>query len=120
MPDGPWPGNAALVAAVEEATGARAATVGKPEPPVFLTALDRLGPGRALMVGDRLDADVDGALAAGIDAAVVLTGATDREEAEHALAGDRAAAAAEGEGQEQRPHLVAVADSLGDLLLGAS
>ena len=48
------------------------------------TALDRLGPGRALMVGDRVDADLGAAHAAGIDGAVVLTGASTREIAEAA------------------------------------
>ena len=76
MPDGPWPGTGAVVAAVEAAVGPRARSVGKPEPQLFLTALDRLGQGRALAIGDRLDADVAGARAAGIDGAIVLTGAT--------------------------------------------
>ncbi|HEX2087204.1 MAG TPA: HAD-IIA family hydrolase [Solirubrobacteraceae bacterium] len=110
MPDGPWPASGAVLAAVEAATGATAWTVGKPEPQLFATAIDRLGPGRALVVGDRLDADVAGAAAAGLDAAVVLTGATSAEEAEEALAAARAAA-------EPRPGLVAVAPTLGSLLL---
>ncbi len=77
MPDGPWPGTGAVVAAVEAATGVDARSVGKPEPQLFLTALDRIGgDGRALVVGDRLDADVAGARAAGLDGAIVLTGAT--------------------------------------------
>jgi glycerol 3-phosphatase-2 len=74
--DGLWPGTGAVVAAVETASGATARSVGKPEPQLFATALDRLGPGRALVVGDRLDTDVAGARAAGLDSAVVLTGAT--------------------------------------------
>ena len=57
MPDGPWPGGGPVVAAIEAGTGATATSIGKPEPQLFLTALDRLGPGRALVVGDRLDAD---------------------------------------------------------------
>ena len=58
MPEGLWPGTGAILAAVETATGARAQIVGKPEPQLFLTALDRLGEGRTLVVGDRLDSDV--------------------------------------------------------------
>ena len=104
-PDGLWPGTGAVLAAIEMATGASAFSVGKPEPQLFVTALDRLGGGRAVMVGDRLDADVGGARAAGIDAAVVLTGVTGREEAEAAAA------------QEGTP-IVAVAESLGELVLG--
>jgi HAD superfamily hydrolase (TIGR01450 family) len=76
MPDGPWPGTGPIIAALENATGVTATSVGKPEAQLFLTALDRLGPGRSLGVGDRLDADLAGAHAAGIDGAIVLTGAT--------------------------------------------
>jgi glycerol-1-phosphatase len=71
MPDGPWPGTGPIVAAVEAATGTEAVTVGKPAPELFRTALDRLGPGRALVIGDRADADLAGAGAAGLDAALV-------------------------------------------------
>ena len=83
--DGPRPGTGPIVAALEYATGATARTVGKPEPLIFQTAIDRLGPGRALMVGDRLDSDLGGAAAAGVDAAIVLTGVTTREQAEAAI-----------------------------------
>jgi HAD superfamily hydrolase (TIGR01450 family) len=84
MPDGLWPGSGAVLAAVETASSRTAVIVGKPEPVLVQTALDRLGPGRALMVGDRVDADLGAAHAAGIDGAVVLTGASDRERAEAA------------------------------------
>jgi glycerol-1-phosphatase len=85
MPDGPWPGTGAVLAAVETAAGRRAdRMVGKPEAAMYETALDRLGPGRPLAVGDRIQIDVAGARGAGIDAALVLTGATTREEAEAA------------------------------------
>ena len=85
MPDGPWPGTGAVLAAVE-AGGGRTADViaGKPEPPMYAAAVDRLGPGRVLAVGDRLDMDVAGALQAGFDAALVLTGASSRADAEAA------------------------------------
>ena len=99
--DGPWPGTGAIVAALEYATAREARIVGKPDPAIFETALDRLGPGRALMVGDRLDADLGGAHAAGIDAAIVLSGVTTRAEAE----------SAEG------PAPVAIAEDLGTLVL---
>lgn len=100
--DGLWPGSGAVIAAVETACGRTVATVGKPEPMLLQTALDRLGSGRALMVGDRVDADLGAAHAAGIDGAIVLTGASDRE---------RAAAA-----RDPRP--VAIADRLAALVLG--
>lgn len=108
MPDGPWPATGAVLAAVEAATGRRAWTVGKPEPQLFLTALDRLGAGRrALAVGDRLEGDVAAAAAAKLDAAIVLTGATGEAEARAALDQARAEGGA----------LVAVAPTLAALLL---
>ena len=55
---------------------ARPAWSASPTPRSSSTALDRLGPGRALMVGDRLESDLAGAHAAGIDGAIVLTGVT--------------------------------------------
>ena len=81
---GPCPGTGAIVAAIEYATERRARSVGKPEAQLFETALDRLGPGRSLMIGDRLDSDLAGAAAAGIDGAIVLTGAATRPQAEAA------------------------------------
>jgi HAD superfamily hydrolase (TIGR01450 family) len=84
MPDGMWPGTGAVVAALEYSADRPARTVGKPDAQIFLTALDRLGPGRALVVGDRLDADLAGAHAAGLDGAIVLSGATTRAQADAA------------------------------------
>ena len=55
---------APLLAAVEAAAGRTAdEVVGKPEPGMYDTARDRLGEGRALAVGDRLDVDVAGGAA---------------------------------------------------------
>lgn len=81
---GLWPGTGAILAAVERASGREAKVIGKPEPQLFRTALERLGSGRTLVVGDRLDADVEAAARAGLDAALVLTGGTSAEEAEAA------------------------------------
>jgi len=104
MPDGPWPGSGAIVAAVETASGRTATIVGKPEPTLVQTALDRLGSGRALMVGDRVDADLGAAHAAGIDGAIVLSGASDRASAEAASA----------------PSPVAISDRLETLVLAGA
>ena len=102
MPDGLWPGTGAVLAAIETASGRKAThVVGKPEPPMYTAALDRLGPGRTLAVGDRLDVDVAGARRAGLDSALVLTGATTREQADAA-----------------QPRPTHVAESLGALVLG--
>lgn len=70
-----WPGAGALLAAVETATGVRAEAFGKPAAPLFEAAMERLGARSCLVVGDRLDTDVAGAEAAGLDAALILTGA---------------------------------------------
>jgi HAD superfamily hydrolase (TIGR01450 family) len=83
--DGMWPGSGAIVAALEYATEGTAQIVGKPEPQIFLTALDRLGEGRTLVVGDRIDVDLAGAAAIGLDAAIVLSGVTSREQADAAI-----------------------------------
>ena len=82
MPDGPWPGSGAVLAALETACARTADEVmGKPEPGMYETARDRLGEGRVLAIGDRLDVDVAGARRAGMDSALVLTGATEAAEA---------------------------------------
>jgi HAD superfamily hydrolase (TIGR01450 family) len=68
------PGAGAIVAAVETATGARAEVVGKPHAPIFREALRRAAGERPLVVGDRLDSDIEGARRLGWDSALVLTG----------------------------------------------
>jgi HAD superfamily hydrolase (TIGR01450 family) len=85
MPDGLWPGSGAVMSALETATGRPAdAIIGKPEEPMYAAARDRLGAGRILAVGDRLEIDIEGARRAGIDQALVLTGGTTRAAAEAA------------------------------------
>jgi glycerol 3-phosphatase-2 len=80
QPDGLWPGTGAILAAVEYATGKKAQIVGKPEPQLLLTALDRMGDAPTLVVGDRLDSDVAAAARAHLDAALVLSGGTSRDD----------------------------------------
>ncbi len=85
MPDGPWPGTGAILAAVETASGASAEIGGKPEHHIFDLARERLGePGRVAMVGDRVASDIEGGRRAGLDTVLVLSGATAREDAEAA------------------------------------
>ncbi len=83
-PRGLVPGNGALVGAVAHGTGATPVVTGKPHRPAYRIALERLGlpADRVLAVGDRLDTDIDGALDAGVPAALVLTGVSSRAEAE--------------------------------------
>jgi HAD superfamily hydrolase (TIGR01450 family) len=80
QPDGLWPGTGAILAAVEVASGREATIIGKPEPQLLVTALDRLGEGRTLVVGDRIDTDFAAAAAAGLDSALVLSGGARRED----------------------------------------
>lgn len=65
-----------FVVALEYATGRQAVVTGKPSPTFFSTALDELGvqAGRAAMIGDDLEADVGGAIDAGMDGVLVRTG----------------------------------------------
>jgi HAD superfamily hydrolase (TIGR01450 family) len=102
MPDGLWPGTGAVLAAVETASGRQAAVVGKPEPQLFLTALERLGEGRTLVVGDRIASDIEAAKRARLDAALVLTGDATAEEAD----------------ANREPRPIAVAESLLALVSG--
>lgn len=75
---GQLPGNGALVAFVAHAAGRRPdAAAGKPERALHDEAVRRSGAVRPLVVGDRLDTDVEGAVRAGCDSLLVLTGVTD-------------------------------------------
>ncbi|MGC5019426.1 HAD-IIA family hydrolase [Micromonospora sp. DT47] len=75
---GPLPGNGSLVAALRHALEREPdMVVGKPEPALFATAARRAGEGRTLVVGDRLDTDIEGARRAGLDSLLVLTGVSD-------------------------------------------
>jgi hypothetical protein len=72
---GPLPGNGALVAALRTTLGRGPdVVVGKPNPALFTAAARRAGARRPLVVGDRLDTDVEGAVRAGMDSLLVLTG----------------------------------------------
>lgn len=68
------PGNGTLVSAVHTAVQRLPEFAGKPEPAIFHTAFERFGTQNALMLGDRLDTDIQGARAAGIPSLHVLTG----------------------------------------------
>jgi len=75
-----WPGAGALVAAVETTTGIPAEVIGKPNAPILRAALARAGGGRPLMIGDRLDTDVAGAVTMGWSSFLVLTGISTRDD----------------------------------------
>lgn len=74
-PRGPLPGNGSLVAVLRTALGREPdVVVGKPEPALFETAAALSKARRPLVVGDRLDTDIEGAVRAGMDSLLVLTG----------------------------------------------
>ncbi|MEU2183997.1 HAD-IIA family hydrolase [Streptomyces thermolilacinus] len=70
------PGNGAAVQVVRIATGAEPQVAGKPLPPMHRETILRTGARRPLVVGDRLDTDIEGAYNGGVDALLVLTGVT--------------------------------------------
>jgi hypothetical protein len=68
------PGNGAAVEVVRIATGGTPQVAGKPLPPMHRETVIRTGAKRPLVVGDRLDTDIEGAHAGGVDSLLVLTG----------------------------------------------
>jgi glycerol-1-phosphatase len=75
-PRGPQPGNGALAQVLIHATGRQPVVAGKPEPPLHAESVQRVGAKRPLVVGDRLDTDIEGAFRGGADSLLVLTGVT--------------------------------------------
>ncbi|AWW40321.1 HAD hydrolase-like protein [Streptomyces cadmiisoli] len=71
------PGNGAGVEVVRIATGAEPQIAGKPLPPMHRETILRTGAKRPLVVGDRLDTDIEGAFNGEVDSLLVLTGVTD-------------------------------------------
>jgi phospholysine phosphohistidine inorganic pyrophosphate phosphatase len=64
----------AYAAALEYASGREATVVGKPAGEFFMSAIADMGLERAVMVGDDAEADVGGAMAAGLPGVLVRTG----------------------------------------------
>jgi ribonucleotide monophosphatase NagD (HAD superfamily) len=93
-PRGPLPGNGALVRVVSDVTGQTPLVTGKPDPAMHEECVRRTGARRPLVVGDRLDTDIEGARRAGAASLLVLTGVTDP-------------ATLLGAGPQQRPDLLA-------------
>ncbi len=74
------PGNGTLVGAVHTAVGILPEFAGKPFRPIFEAALKQLDINNPLVIGDRLDTDIKGAIGAGLSSACVLTGIAGRRE----------------------------------------
>jgi glycerol-1-phosphatase len=75
-PRGPLPGNGSLVAALRVATGAEPVATGKPDPTMHRETMLRTEAVRPLVVGDRLDTDIEGATAVGCPSLLVFSGVT--------------------------------------------
>ncbi|SFM64125.1 HAD-IIA family hydrolase [Pimelobacter simplex] len=75
-PYGVAPGHGVLVDMLSRFTGVTPEVAGKPSRPLLDETIRRVGGSRPLMVGDRLDTDIEGARNAGIDSLLVLTGVT--------------------------------------------
>jgi glycerol 3-phosphatase-2 len=70
------PGHGVLVRMLADFSGARPVVAGKPARPLLDETIRRTGARRPLMVGDRLDTDIEGATNAGIPSLLVMTGVT--------------------------------------------
>jgi glycerol 3-phosphatase-2 len=93
-PRGALPGNGAMVGVVRAVTGQDPMVTGKPDPAMHAECVRRTGARRPLVVGDRLDTDIEGARRAGAASLLVLSGVTDP-------------AVLLGAGPQQRPDLLA-------------
>ncbi len=76
------PACGSLLAPIELATGRKAYFVGKPNPLMMRTGLQRLGCHReeAVIIGDRMDTDIIAGIESGIETILVLSGVTRRED----------------------------------------
>jgi NagD protein len=80
--EGPLPATGAVAALIMRATGAEPYFVGKPNPMMFRSAMNRIEAHSecTAMIGDRMDTDVVAGIEAGLETVLVLTGSTRRED----------------------------------------
>lgn len=83
------PGHGVQVEMLRRFAGVDPVVAGKPERPLLDETVRRVGGRRPLMVGDRLDTDIEGARRAGMDSLLVLTGVTGLAELVAARAEER-------------------------------
>ena len=83
-PDGPLPATGSVAALISRATGVDPYFVGKPNPLMMRSALNAIEAHseETAMIGDRMDTDIISGLEAGLETILVLTGSTQRDEAE--------------------------------------
>jgi len=82
--EGLLPGTGSMIVALETATGVKATAIGKPEPTMYQLAMEQMGacPETTAAIGDRVDTDILGGKRAGLITICVLSGSSDRAEAE--------------------------------------
>ena len=81
-PDGPLPATGSVAGMIAKATGAQPYYVGKPNPMMFRSAMNRIDARSesTVMIGDRMDTDVVAGIEAGLETILVLTGSTRAEQ----------------------------------------
>jgi NagD protein len=82
--DGPLPATGAVAALISKATGKEPYVVGKPNPMMFRSAMNKIGAHseNTGMIGDRMDTDIVAGIEAGLHTVLVLSGISDRDEIE--------------------------------------
>jgi NagD protein len=82
--EGPLPATGAIAALITKATGKDPYVVGKPNPMMFRSALNKIGAHseHTAMIGDRMDTDIVAGIEAGLHTVLVLTGISDQAEIE--------------------------------------
>ena len=82
--EGLIPGTGTMIAALETASGVKPQAIGKPEPTMYQLAMEQMGacPETTAALGDRADTDILGGKRAGLTTICVLSGSSDRAEAE--------------------------------------
>lgn len=82
--EGLLPGTGSMIAALETASGVKPMAIGKPEPIMYQLAMEQMGarPETTAAIGDRCDTDILGGKRAGLITICVLSGSSDRAEAE--------------------------------------
>lgn len=82
--EGLLPGTGSMIAALETASGVKPMVIGKPEPSMYRLAMEQMGaqPSSTAAIGDRVDTDILGGIRAGLTTICVLSGSSNRKEAE--------------------------------------
>ena len=80
--DGPLPATGAIAALISKATGLEPYVVGKPNPMMFRSAMNKIGAHseNTAMIGDRMDTDIVAGIEAGLHTILVMTGISDQAE----------------------------------------